>query len=131
MHSLVPGYSQLLVKAASILPGKYGFASGGLRVKQRDIRDWADSRLFNNPAFRESNYGPDNWPSELKVASAQAVTLMMGAINIEKTSRSGDKGVPKFPLQDGEANMKTHSSAIIESFGIGRSSHRHHYQPRR
>ena len=56
---------------------------------------------------------------------------MMGAINIERTSRSEDKGVPKFPLQDGEANMKTHSSAIIEAFGIGRSSHRHHYQPRR
>ena len=32
VHSLVPGYSQLLVKAASMLPGKYGFFSGGLRV---------------------------------------------------------------------------------------------------
>ncbi len=101
------GYSPLLAKAASNLPSEYDFVSDGLNAEERDILDWADTRLFSNPAFLTSKWGPDNWPvtvpgqgypesgftpknplsgDELQVASAQALVLMMMGIDIGKRS---------------------------------------------
>ena len=56
------GYSPLLAKAASSLPAKYDFVRDGLTTEERQILDWAESRLFSNPAFLASKWGPDNWP---------------------------------------------------------------------
>ena len=109
LPSLV-GYSPLLAQAASNLPAKYDFVGNGLSAKERQLLDWADSRLFSNPAFLESEFSPDSWPvalrnyveeatrqaisgpgdpsadHEFRVASVQAVVLMMLAIEIEKKS---------------------------------------------
>ena len=107
MALAVAGYLPLLAKAASNLPSKYDFVSDGLSAEERDIPDCADSRLFSNPAFLGSKWGPDRWPvavpgqgypesrftpedplsgDELRVASVQATVLMMMEIDIEKRS---------------------------------------------
>ncbi len=107
MNPALAGYSPLLTKAASNLPPEYDFVSDGLSAEERDILDWADTRLLSNPAFLASKWGPDNWPvavpgqgspesgftpkdplsgEELQVASAQALVLMMMGIDIEKRS---------------------------------------------
>ena len=52
----------MLAEAASNLPAKYDFVRDGLLPEERRILDWADSRLFSNPNFLESKWGPDNWP---------------------------------------------------------------------
>ena len=39
--------------------------------------DWADSRLFGNPAFLASKGGPDNWPSAVKTASVRVIPLLL------------------------------------------------------
>ncbi len=101
------GYSPLLAKAASNLPSEYDFVSDGLNAEERDTLDWADSRLFSNENFLKSKWGPDNWPitvpgqgyleskftpndplsgDELRVASVQALVLMMMAIDIDRRS---------------------------------------------
>ena len=80
------GYSPLLAEAVSSLPPKYDFVSDGLSSEERGVLDAADSRLFSNPSFLESRWGPDNWPSELKLASFQAVPLLMKEIDIRKKS---------------------------------------------
>ena len=110
MHPDLAGYSPLLAQAASSLTAEYDFLRDGLSAVERRILDWADSRLFGNPAFLESEFGPDSWPmalrnyveeatrqnisgpgdpaavQEFRVASVQAVVLMMLAIDIEKKS---------------------------------------------
>ena len=99
------GYSPLLAQAASNLPPEYDFVSDGLSGGERAILDWADSRLFSNPAFLESRWGPERWPvvqggmtpsqartqdgrvlsdEEIRVASAQAVIALMREMDIEK-----------------------------------------------
>ena len=99
------GYSPLLAEAASNLPTGYDFVSDGLSAVERDILDWADSRLFSNPAFQASKWGPDRWPveeqgpfvastarvggrvlsdEEVRVASAQAVIALMREIDVDK-----------------------------------------------
>ena len=103
-------YSALLAKAASGLD----FVRDGLSDEEKNILDWADSRLFGNPAFLDSTWGPDNWPvdlgglyereirkwaenhgfnfddvlpdEELRLASAQAILLLMGEIDIQVKS---------------------------------------------
>ena len=40
------------------------FVRDGLNAEEKNILDWADSRLFSNPAFLASKWGPDNWPSD-------------------------------------------------------------------
>ena len=80
------GYSPLLVEAVSSYPSGLDFVSDGLSPHEQDILDWADGRLFTNPNFLASRYGPDNWPSEVKLASVQAVPLLMLAIDIQKES---------------------------------------------
>ncbi len=107
VNPALANYSPLLAKAASNLPSKYDLVSDGLNAEERDTLDWADTRLFNNPSFLASKWGPDNWPvagpgqgypeskftpkeplsgEELQVASVQALVLMMMEIDIEKRS---------------------------------------------
>ena len=89
------------------MPPQYDFVSDGLSTEERDILDWADSRLFSNENFLKSQWGPENWPvsghgqgypeskftpkeplsgEELQVASVQALVLMMMEIDIGKRS---------------------------------------------
>ena len=75
-------YSALLAKAASGLD----FVRDGLSDEERNILDWADSRLFSKPAFLDSTWGPDNWPSEVMTESVQAIPLLMLEIDIERKS---------------------------------------------
>ena len=108
MHPDLAGYSPLLAQAASSLTAEYDFLRDGLSAVERRILDWADSRLFGNPAFLESGFGPDSWPMalrnyveeatrqnisgpgdpaadhEFRVASVQAVVLMIREIGIDK-----------------------------------------------
>ena len=79
-------YSPLLVEAVSSYPAGLDFVGDGLSPDEKNILDWADSRLFTNPNFLASKYGPDNWPSEVKLASVQAIPLLMNAIDIQKKS---------------------------------------------
>ena len=80
------GYSALLVEAVSSYPAGVDFVSDGLSADERDVLDWADSRLFSNTNFLASKYGPDTWPLAVKLASVQAIPLLMNAIGIEKSS---------------------------------------------
>ena len=79
-------YSPLLVEAVSSYPAGLDFVGDGLSPDEKNILDWADSRLFSNRNFLASKYGPDNWPSDVKLASVQAVPLLMLAIDIQKES---------------------------------------------
>ena len=62
------------------------FVRDGLNAEEKNILGWADSRLFSNPAFQASKWGPDNWPSDVKTVSVQAIPLLMLEIDIEKRS---------------------------------------------
>ena len=77
-------YSPLLVEAVSGYPSGLDFVGDGLSPDEKNVLDWADSRLFANPSFLASIYGPDKWPSEVRLASVQAVPLLMLAIDIQK-----------------------------------------------
>ena len=103
------GYSTLLAEAASNLPPQYDFVSDGLTAEEREILDWADSRLFANPNFMSSKWGPDNWPldgggrgsqlrgsgqnrltneadpsrAQVRLASTQGIILMMLEIDVQ------------------------------------------------
>ena len=78
------GYSPLLVEAVSSYPSGLDFVGDGLSPDEKNTLDWADSRLFTNPNFLASKYGPDNWPSDVKLASVQAIPLLMLAIDVQK-----------------------------------------------
>ena len=78
------GYSPLLVEAVSSYPAGLDFVGDGLSPHEKNTLDWADSRLFDNPNFLASKYGPDNWPTDVKIASVQAIPLLMLAIDIQK-----------------------------------------------
>ena len=84
MHPSLAGYSPLLAEAASNLPAQYDFVGDGLSGSEKEVMDWADSRLFSNEAFLDSRWGPDNWPSDVWTASVQAIPLLMLEIDIEK-----------------------------------------------
>lgn len=71
------------MQAVSNYPAKYDFASDGLSAEELQLLGWADSRIFSNPAFLASKWGPDNWPDKFKVESAQAIILLMREIEIE------------------------------------------------
>ncbi len=76
------GYAPLLKEAVAGMD----FVRDGLNAEEKNVLDWADSRLFSNPAFLASKWGPDKWPSEVKTASVQAIPLLMLEIDIEKRS---------------------------------------------
>ena len=84
MHPSLAGYSPLLAEAASDLPAQYDFVGDGLSGSEKEVMDWADSRLFSNESFLESRWGPDNWPSDVWTASVQAIPLLMLEIDIQK-----------------------------------------------
>ena len=77
VNPVLASYSPLLVEAVTSYPAGLDFVGDGLSPEGQDILDWADSRLFGNPSFLASKYGPDNWPSEVKLASVQAILLLM------------------------------------------------------
>ena len=62
------------------------FVRDGLNAEEKNTLDWADSRLFSNPNFMASKWGPDKWPSDVKKASVQAIPMLMLEIDIEKRS---------------------------------------------
>ena len=77
-------HSPLLVEAVSSYPSGLDFVGDGLGAEEKNVLDWADSRLFTNLSFLASKYGPDNWPSEVKLASVQAIPLLMLSIDIQE-----------------------------------------------
>ena len=77
-------YSPLLIEAVSSYQSGLDFVGDGLSPEEKNILDWADGRLFTNPSFLASVYGPDNWPADVKLASVQAIPLLMLAIDIQK-----------------------------------------------
>ena len=77
-------YSPLLVEAVTSYPAGLDFVGDGLSPDEKNVLDWYDSRLFTNPNFLVSKYDPDNWPSDVKLASVQAIPLLMLAIDIQK-----------------------------------------------
>ena len=79
---VLAGYAPLLKEAVAGMD----FVRDGLNAEEKNILDWADSRLFSNPAFLASKWGPDKWPSEVKTASVRAIPLLMLEIDIEKRS---------------------------------------------
>ena len=76
------GYAPLLKEAVA----EMDFVRDGLNAEEKNILDWADSRLFSNPAFQASKWGPDKWPSDVKTVSVRAIPLLMLEIDIEKRS---------------------------------------------
>ena len=62
------------------------FVRDGLNAEEKNVLGWADSRLFSNPAFLASRWGPDKWPSEMKTASIRAIPLLMMEIDIQNRS---------------------------------------------
>ena len=86
MNPALAGYSPLMIEAVSSYPAKFDFVSDGLTSQEKNVLDWADSRLFSNESFLASKYSPNNWPSDVKLASAQAIPLLMNAIDIQKKS---------------------------------------------
>ena len=77
-------YAPLLAAAASSYSAGLDFVGDGLSARERKALDTADSRLFSNPNFLASRWGPDRWPAEVKLASAQAIPLLMLEIDIAK-----------------------------------------------
>ena len=86
LDRILQGYSPLLIEAISKLPPEFDFARDGLSSEEKQVLEWADSRIFENPAFLSSKYGPKSWPSEVKLASVQAIPLLMQNIDIQKKS---------------------------------------------
>ena len=80
------GYSPLLVEAVSGYTDRPGFVSGSLTAEEKNILDWADSRVFSNPAFLASKYSPNNWPSPVKNDSVRAFLELMKEIDVQKKS---------------------------------------------
>ena len=74
------GYAPLLADAVSELD----FVRSGLSAEEKQILDYADSRLFSNPNFLSSKWGPDSWPSDVNMALVRAIPLLMLEINITK-----------------------------------------------
>ena len=84
VNPALAGYSPLMIEAVSSYPAKFDFVSDGLTSQEKNVLDWADSRLFSNESFLASKYSPNNWPSDVKLASVQAIPLLMNAIDIQK-----------------------------------------------
>ena len=74
----------MIVDAVLTLPAELDFVTDGLSDEEIEVLEWADSRVLSNESFLASNYGPDNWPRSVKLASVQAVPLLMLAIDVEK-----------------------------------------------
>ena len=90
MHPSVAGYSPLLAEAASNLPADHDFVRDGISAEEREILDWADSRLFSNPNFLASQWGPDNWPYTHSKESQGRYESAMRSRGIQNQNGSGD-----------------------------------------
>lgn len=84
VDSSLENYSSLLFEAVTSYSAGLDFVGDGLSPDEMNVLAWADSRLFSNPNFLTSRYGPDNWPSDVNLASVQAIPLLMLAIEVEK-----------------------------------------------
>ena len=86
LHPALAGYSPLFASVVSAMPARYDFFSDGLSAREKEVMDWADSRLFSNGNFLESRWGPEKWPTDAWTASFQALPLLMLEIDIQKKS---------------------------------------------
>ena len=86
LHPALAGYSTLFASVMSTLPARYDFVNDGMSAGEKEVMDWADSRLFSNESYLDSRWGPDNWPSDVWTASVQAIPLLMLEIDIQKRS---------------------------------------------
>ena len=85
--SINPGlseYSSLLAHAISEYPDRFDFVSDGLSYEEKQILKAADTVLFDNQKFLESEYGPDQWLPLVKTASIQAIPLLMMQIDVQE-----------------------------------------------
>ncbi|MDE2780032.1 MAG: hypothetical protein OXI91_10200 [Chloroflexota bacterium] len=101
-------YSPLLVEALSTYLADYEFIRDGLSERERLILDWADSRIFSNPAFLASKWGPDQWPGNVRTRSAAALVELMRTIEVQK--RADGKHAISWPL-DG-------LDRVLDDFGV-------------
>ena len=62
----------------------------GISAEEREILDWADSRLFSNPNFLASQWGPDNWPYTHSKESQGRYESAMRSRGIQNQNGSGD-----------------------------------------
>ena len=90
VHPELAVYSPLLAEATSNLPAQYDFVSDGLSVEEREILDWADSRLFSNESFLDSKWGPDNWPYTHSQESQGRYESAMRSRGTQNQNGSGD-----------------------------------------
>ena len=90
MHPELAAYSSLLAEATSSLTAEYDFLRDGLSAEEREILDWADSRLFSNPNFLASQWGPDNWPYTHSKESQGRYESAMRSRGIQNQNGSGD-----------------------------------------
>ena len=89
-------------------PAKYDFASDGLSAEERQLLGWADSRIFNNPAFLASKWGPNKWPGNVRARSAGALVELMRTIDIQK--KADGKHVISWPLDS--------LDRVLDDFGV-------------
>ena len=89
VHPELAGYSPLLAQAASSLPAEHDLVTDGLSVEEREILDWADSRLFSNENFLDSKWGPDNWPYTHSQQSQGRYESAMRSRGIQNQNGSG------------------------------------------
>ena len=54
LHPSLAGYSTLFASVMWTLPAQYDFVSDGLTAGEKEVMDWADSRLFSNDDFLDS-----------------------------------------------------------------------------
>ena len=76
----------MLASVMSTFLAQYNLVSDGVSASGKEVMDWSNSRLFSNGNFRESRCGPDNWPSDIKTASVQAIPLLILEIDVQKMS---------------------------------------------
>ena len=120
LNPAVTQYAPLLAEAASSYRAGLDFVSDGLNPGEKRILDWADSLLFSNPAFLESKWGPDKWPAEVRVASAQAIPLLMLEIEIQK--KANGKHVVTWPVDGLERildGLGIYEGVCVSCYGKG------------
>ena len=90
VHPELAAYSSLLAEATSSLTAEHDFLRDGISADERRILDWADSRLFSNPNFLASQWGPDNWPYTHSKESQGRYESAMRSRGIQNQNGSGD-----------------------------------------
>ena len=101
-------YSSMLVEAFSNYPKEFDFVSNGLDPIEKRFLEIIDVNILKNKNFLDSKYSPDNWPSEIRLASIQ--TLYPLSRKIEIIKRPGGNHEISWP--DGSLDN------ILAGFGI-------------